>query len=1454
MNITAINRYLVIPAGAFFIFATSVCSYAAMTLTDGNSSISLDPASPAGAYTWSVDGQEQLFKHWFWYRVSDTTTDTPEHSVDTSSSSTNSIVSASPDDETGSADVGGSPDRVAPETEMTPGIFTPDMAEAPLPSEPKGLAVEPALFGAFASSAQQRHGALSGRIVFMNCGHGWIHDPSYWRLQRPVLNDMNEDYGNLDQLNFFAQYCFNAGATVVSMRPLGHQTNEVVLDNDSPGVSFIGSWANSTATYFYGSPGDVPYRYASFAATETATATYVPTLPLAGFYPVYAWTRNGSDRGDQLYRIRHTGGESLVRIPHHMVGNGWIYLGEYYFNAGFDSALGAVVISNLRETPTGSVVIADAIRFGNGMGSVDRGSGVSGYPREDESMRYWIQANLGQGQSASLYDGGNNDESDSWSAPPKMSAEMNRQEAGDIYDRIHISFHSNAGGGRGTVALITGDPTPNQAQLAEIMGGEVNDDLVALGSPPLEFPWFNKSGHTYSGGYSEIDGSLFNYEMPATIVEVAFHDDPTDAALMRDPKARAAVARAAMQGVIKFMNAYDTNGAPPLAFPPEPPYNLHAIAGTNGQITLGWFPPIASGGSHPPTNYVVYLSTNGFGFGNPVSVGNLYTHTVSNLAAGVDYYFRVTASNAGGESMPSETVGCRATTTINAPRVLVVNAFDRFDRFNNLRHSLVAQSYDPPGNSGTIERVYPRWNNAVDYVVAHGKAIAAAGWAFDSCQDEAVAGLQVPLGDYAMVIWACGNESTGDETFSLADQVRVQTYLAGGGGVLVSGTDVAYDLDRPSGPTAGDRSFLNNYLHATYGNDNAATYAAAPAVGGIFAARASAAFDNGNNGIYWVKTPDVLIPTGGATSALNYVGGTGGSAAVQYDGSSGGGRVVLLGFPFETITSSTLREQYMADVIAFLAQTPATNVPAAIAQHPLGQYVIIGSNATLSATAVGTPPLSYQWRFNGADLPGATSTNHLITSAQPADSGFYDVVVSNAFGMATSQVALVEVTLPPAFETGFLDNFDVNTSANWASNRSSTDTRVTFNYNHAPDGIPSAPNSTGGTTRAVKFEANMVNGVAAAVSISPLGQHFAGDHKLHFDMWMNANGPFPGGGTGSTEHFTAGIGTDGTRVQWTGAGSFADGHWFVVDGEGGSTDTTTTSVPDFGAFSGTGLFSAASGVYAAGTASDSRGNGHPYYTAQFPGQSAPVAQQVAYPLQQTGSMAGGTVGFAWREVLISRTGDTVEWFIDGLKVATIDNANFTGDNFFVGYWDSYNSLSDNAALSFGLVDNVRVEQLVSNVPPYLTTQPVGATVPPGANVLFSVSAGGKPTLTYQWRLNGTNVPGAQTSILSLTNVQTADSGDYSVAVSNTVGGVISADAMLSVSIPVPVEFTSILRQSNGNVDLVLSGDPGIYAIERSVTLTNWDFLAWVTNTSGIASYTDTTTTNGLQFYRGMRSP
>src|SRR6185503_10847215 len=107
------------------------------------------------------------------------------------------------------------------------------------------------------------------------------------------------------------------------------------------------------------SAGDVPYRFSSTSATQTATARYTPNIATAGFYPVYAWARSGSDRVNQLYKVTHAGGTTDVRVNHRRVGNGYVYLGWYYFNAGTG---GYVEVSN-QSNEAGGVVIADHIRF-----------------------------------------------------------------------------------------------------------------------------------------------------------------------------------------------------------------------------------------------------------------------------------------------------------------------------------------------------------------------------------------------------------------------------------------------------------------------------------------------------------------------------------------------------------------------------------------------------------------------------------------------------------------------------------------------------------------------------------------------------------------------------------------------------------------------------------------------------------------------------------------------------------------------------------------------------------------------------------------------------------------------------------------------------------------------------------------------------------------------------------
>ncbi|MSU59926.1 MAG: PKD domain-containing protein, partial [Pedosphaera sp.] len=89
------------------------------------------------------------------------------------------------------------------------------------------------------------------------------------------------------------------------------------------------------------------------------------------------------------------------------------------------------------------------------------------------------------------------------------------------------------------------------------------------------------------------------------------------------------------------------------------------------------------------------------------------------------------------------------------------------------------------------------------------------------------------------------------------------------------------------------------------------------------------------------------------------------------------------------------------------------NPPPVIVTQPQSLAVNQGSNATFTVSATGTPPLGYQWRFNGANLAAATATALTITSAQSADAGSYTAVVTNSGGAATSAVATLTVNLPP---------------------------------------------------------------------------------------------------------------------------------------------------------------------------------------------------------------------------------------------------------------------------------------------------------------------------------------------------------------------------------------------------------------------------------------------------------
>ncbi|MBX7102680.1 MAG: fibronectin type III domain-containing protein [Gemmataceae bacterium] len=845
----------------------------------------------------------------------------------------------------------------------------------------------------------QPTGGLSGKIAYIHAGHGYTADnlgTGAWSFQRGEQFEMIEDLGNVDQMTFLADYLFRAGATVVPLRPIGHQTSEVVLDNDDVGVTFSGTWTNSTASVFYGSAGDVPYRYVTTSAVETAYARYRPAVTHAGFYPVYAWSSPGSNRAaDQLYRVNHSGGITEVTINHRRVGNGLVYLGTYFFEAGTS---GYVDISN-RSNSTGSVVIADMIRFGNGMGDIDRGGGVSGLAREDEAGIYWVKWHVdrSQGIPDSEYRSSTDDRTATVSLSPRYAEYMNREQNGTLSDRVFVSFHSNAAGGRGVLALLNGnnDPasaTPNMALLASSLGTEINNDLVAQNGS-FEHNWFD-AGTNVTLDRSDIEfGEINNYyvnnEFDATIVEVAYHDNQLDAELMRDPKVRDAVARATYQGLVKYFRAVDGNTTPATALP-GPVSSVRADSPNIGSVTLAWTPPTASGViGDGATGYRIYASTDGYGFdgGTPVSGGATTSVTLSGFDPTLPYFFRIVAVNAGGESAPSEVL---ALTPRGGPKqVLIVNGFDRQARSLN-----PTQPYGISPN--TVERVRPRESNSRDYGIQVATAIQTArpGVRFASTSNEAVISGAVNLTDYKAVVWILGEESTADRTFDATEQAKVESYLAAGGHLFLSGSEIGWDLDQQN----NGRPFYENSLKANYVSDDANSYSVTGTGAGIFSG-ISLTFDNGAL-FYDAQFPDVISPQAGAQSAMVYASTTNG-AAVQVPGTGGRGNVVMLAFPFETVTSAANRTAVMDRVLSYFAVSapPPPRVQSVFVNSGTAQRSMVTS---LTVTFTGVVDLgtgAFQLIRTGptgiqgsvalsVDSTSSTATQTIARLTWPANSAF----------------------------------------------------------------------------------------------------------------------------------------------------------------------------------------------------------------------------------------------------------------------------------------------------------------------------------------------------------------------------------------------------------------------------------------------------------------------------------
>jgi len=870
----------------------------------------------------------------------------------------------------------------------------------------------------------QPAGALSGKTIFLSPGHGWYYSTTLgrWATQRGNNYGTIEDMSNGEAvLNHLTRYFHNAGANVWPCRERDFNTHMVVIDNTSgaPAYSTSGSWLTGTSP---GTPYGANFQYSAVAAAETAVATYAPDIPADGHYAVYVWTPSSSNRAiDATVRVRHTGGTTTHVINMQRDGNTWRFLGMYHFAAGRNPATGAVEISNLGSDPS-KYVIADAVRFGGGMGDYPDGGSVSGKPRWEESGAYFPIL-MGQrttpGSTVSAMPQYADWESESWE------------------DSVYISWHTNAstGSGHGTSVWVygpNGPPSPFE-QFSGIAGSdslairvrdEIRDDLrVAWNDPAWPAP-------LYSAWFGELNPSN-NNEMPGILIEVAYHDNPLDVESILDPQFRDIVARAIYQGTVKWWaNEADGPSSTPIAdatLLPEPPTHLAVRNLGNGDVRVSWHaPPFNSGNGllgDPATGYLVQRSTNGEGYDDGIAT-TATSLDVSGLTPGLVYYFRVIATNSGGQSFPSETGGVRLSPGLTA-EVLVVNGFDRLDRA-----AMLAE--DDPYDTDPVYRERLGRMNSFSYVRTFGASLSTLGIDFDYCANEAVRDGDVNLGGYAAVIWACGEESSAGATFDSAEQARVTTYLNGGGQLFVSGSEIAWELDLGGlGST-----FYRNHLKAAYAANDAGTYNVTPLASSIFDGIAAFTFDNGGE-IYDVDSPDVITSFGGSTAALAYSGG--GAAAVVY---SGAFKVVTFGFPFEAITSPARRTEILHAILDSFDLNPVDPPP------PPPADIVLESR---DPAGVLTPGPAY--------LENGGWFDSTIKSAAPGlfgtGSRFMTYEVPNA---GADHAAFVPNIVTPGKYEVFVT---------WANGANCYDSRHTVSHYHGqtallvdqiPSGAPEAPN------------------------------------------------------------------------------------------------------------------------------------------------------------------------------------------------------------------------------------------------------------------------------------------------------------------------------------------------------------------------------------------------------------
>lgn len=312
---------------------------------------------------------------------------------------------------------------------------------------------------------------------------------------------------------------------------------------------------------------------------------------------------------------------------------------------------------------------------------------------------------------------------------------------------------------------------------------------------------------------------------------------------------------------------------------PAAPELDYAIGADSDVVELAWSPVDGAAG------YAVWLSPD----------GEQWPRADARRVDGTEFragelpfdptYVRVTAftEDAGAtHSVPSDVYG--ATAAVGRASVLVVDGHERWQAQRVLEN---------PRALGH------------NFVVRYGEALPVS---FDSASAAMVGDEVVSLADYDAVLWMLGEESEAHLSFDDLEQDVARSYVEGGGALMVSGAEFAYDLGSVGTPE--DAAFLTDVLHVTYAGDDAATWWLH---GGSGPLAGSGVLGFSTRDAIVVDFPDQLAPAGGGEAVLSYFGGAGGTAAVSW---SGTGNTFAMGVPVESIESVEDRAWLLGQVLA----------------------------------------------------------------------------------------------------------------------------------------------------------------------------------------------------------------------------------------------------------------------------------------------------------------------------------------------------------------------------------------------------------------------------------------------------------------------------------------------------------------------------------------------------------